>query len=96
MRDKTDEFVMRNILDEEEVLAETFFTRTGKKPRAAKPAPRPTHYKVCCISLYTEDIEKLDAMVAELKDRGYTKANKSALIRYALDTVDLDKMPRGY
>ena len=67
-------------------------------PRARRPSdkPKPTHYKVVSISLYTEDIEKLEAMVEELKRRGHTKANKSQLIRYALDTVDLDELPRGY
>jgi hypothetical protein len=49
-----------------------------------------------CISLYTEDIERLEALVAELKKRGHTKANKSAVIRYALDSVDIGKMPKGY
>jgi len=49
-----------------------------------------------CISLYTENIERLEALVADLKKRGHTKANKSALIRYALDSVDIAKMPKGY
>jgi hypothetical protein len=62
--------------------------------RAAGPArPRPTHYKVVCISLYTKDIEALESTVAELKRRGYTKANKSQLIRYALAQLDIDKLP---
>ena len=46
---------------------------------------KPTHYKVVCISLYTQDIENLEATVAELKRRGHTKANKSQLIRMALN-----------
>jgi hypothetical protein len=62
----------------------------GRKP-AAKP--KPTHYKVVCISMYTKDIEELEAKVAELKRRGHTKANKSQLIRIALRQVDLDKIP---
>jgi hypothetical protein len=55
--------------------------------------PRPTHYKVICISMYTRDLEELDAKVAELKRRGWTKANKSQLIRLALAMLDLDKLP---
>jgi hypothetical protein len=55
--------------------------------------PRPTHYKVICISMYTADIQGLDAKVAELKRRGWTKANKSQLIRIALAQLDLDKLP---
>lgn len=74
----------------------------------ARPAPRrrsrskkrsktaPTHYKVVSISLYNEDIEAIDRMVAELKDAGHTRANRSALIRYAIHNVDLSGMPRNF
>jgi hypothetical protein len=57
---------------------------------------KPTHYKVVCISLYNEDIENLEKMVAELKRRGHTKANKSQLIRAALAQVDLGKIPKAF
>jgi hypothetical protein len=56
---------------------------------------KPSHYKVICISMYTEDLKRLDGMVESLKSRGLTKANRSALIRYALGEVDLDKVPKG-
>ena len=59
--------------------------------RTAGPL-KPTHYKVICISMYTRDIEELEAKVAELKRRGWTKASKSQLIRIALSQVDLDKL----
>jgi hypothetical protein len=68
----------------------------------AEPAPvklgkeKPTHYKVVCISLYNQDIEHLEEMVAELKRRGHTKANKSQLIRAALAQVDLGKIPKAF
>ena len=62
-------------------------------PKRAKPKAKPTHYKVVCISLYTQDIENLEATVAELKRRGHTKANKSQLIRQALRQLDIDKLP---
>ena len=63
-------------------------------PRKRKPRkPKPTHYKVVCISLYTQDIEELEAKVAELKRRGFTKANKSQLIRFALRQLDIDTVP---
>lgn len=65
-----------------------------ERPRrmaAPKPA-KPTHYKALCISMYTKDIEALDAKVLELKRRGYTKANRSKLIRLALSQVDLEKI----
>ena len=41
------------------------------------------------------DLERLDGLVDELKARGLTKANRSALIRVALDQLDLDKVPKG-
>lgn len=63
------------------------------KAAAKAKKPKPTHYKVVCISLYTQDIENLEAKVAELKRRGHTKANKSQLIRMALRQLDLDTLP---
>jgi len=75
----------QRILEDEvdTVLSERFFR--GK----------PTHYKVICISMYTKDLERLDELVGQLKKRGLTKANRSALIRAALEQVDLDRVPRG-
>ena len=68
-------------------------------PKSATPerrkAEKPTHYKVICISLYTKDLGRLDEMVDALKAKGMTKANRSALIRYALSQVDLDQVPQG-
>lgn len=61
--------------------------------KRSKPKVKPTHYKVVCISLYTQDIENLEETVAELKRRGHTKANKSQLIRQALRQLDIDKLP---
>jgi hypothetical protein len=45
--------------------------------------------------MYTDDLKRLDNMVESLKTRGLTKANRSALIRYALSEVDLDRVPKG-
>jgi hypothetical protein len=64
-------------------------------PPSRPAVEKPTHYKVICISMYTKDLGRLDELVDELKARGVTKANRSALIRAALDQVDLDKVPRG-
>ncbi len=62
--------------------------------RKRRRAPTAQHYKIVCISLYLEDITKLDRKVAELKKRGHGRANRSSLIRAALDQVDLTKVPR--
>jgi hypothetical protein len=89
------------VLDADEVqgvLSGSFYApdpSDAGPPRKARSGPRPAHYKVICISLYTKDLERLDALVGELKAKGVTKANRSALIRAALDQVDLDKVPRG-
>jgi hypothetical protein len=84
--------------DADSILSEEYYGRRqrddahGAKRRGSTIA-RPTHYKVICISMYTRDIEELEAKVAELKRRGWTKANKSQLIRLALSQIDLDKLP---
>jgi hypothetical protein len=88
--------------DADAILSEEYY---GRRARGDDPAPaggprrrsangqlKPTHYKVICISMYTRDIEELEAKVAELKRRGWTKASKSQLIRLALSQIDLDKL----
>jgi hypothetical protein len=90
----------RSLLDRDEVegvLSGAFYA-PAEEPRSRPKGPpieRPLHYKVICISMYTDDLERLDEMVGALKARGLTKANRSALIRHALAQVDLDKVPRG-
>jgi hypothetical protein len=55
-------------------------------------------YKVVCISLYDEDIEALANRVGRLKAAGHRRANRSAVIRAALDAFDestyRDEVPR--
>jgi len=79
----------------EGVLSGSFYTKGPASTRGAQAAPKPTHYKVICISMYTDDLKKLDAMVDDLKARGLTKASRSALIRHALLGVDIEKVPKG-
>ena len=83
--------------DVEGVLAGAFYTERppASAARAKSVTPKPDHYKVICISLYNDDLAELDAKVEQLKSRGLTKANRSALIRFALEQVDLEKVPRG-
>ena len=92
-------------LEVQDVLSGAFYTpepvetevpkakTLSSKKRKAKAKPK--HYKVICVSMYNPDIANLDNMVKELKARGITKANRSALIRHALSLVDLDNVPRG-
>jgi hypothetical protein len=93
----------RSLLDREEVegvLSGAFYRpqpalRPAAAARAKALAGKPAHYKVICISMYTQDLAELDAMVDALKAKGITKANRSALIRHALSQVDLDAVPKG-
>ena len=81
----------------EGVLSGAFYSPAEQVPtsRTRVKAPAPAHYKVICISMYTEDLKRLDNMVDSLKARGLTKANRSALIRYALGAVNLETVPKG-
>ena len=79
----------------EGVLSGRFYTTREEERPATTETEKPTHYKVICISMYTKDLERLDDLVTQLKKRGLTKANRSALIRAALEQVDLDRVPRG-
>ena len=91
---KEDKLLRHDPLSESDaILRDEFYGGAPAAPRR-NAAPRPTHYKVICISMYTRDLEELEAKVAELKRRGWTKANKSQLIRLALAQIDLDKLPK--
>lgn len=60
-----------------------------KKRRRQKP----DHYSVVSVTLYRDDIERLDRMVEQLKQRGRHKMNRSMLVRWALSRVDVDDVP---
>jgi hypothetical protein len=85
-----------------DVLEATFYRAPAapKKTRAAKPTkvssrpPKPDHYDVICISMYTEDLASLDAKVEALKQRGHRRMTRSALIRYALERLAVEDVPR--
>ena len=80
----------------EGVLSGRFYSQRETTPTTPEAqSDKPTHYKVICISIYNDDLAHLDALVTQLKKRGMTKANRSALIRAALQQVDLDRVPRG-
>ena len=82
----------------ERVLRTTFYAKERPAPpKKARPKPKKAeHYEVICISMYTEDLARLDAKVAELKRTGHRKMSRSALIRFALDQVDVEELPRSY
>jgi hypothetical protein len=81
------------LADADAILSEDFYGRPRRRASGTvPPTEKPTHYKVICISMYTQDIEDLDLKVTELKRRGWTKANKSQLIRLALSQLNLDTL----
>jgi len=82
-------------LDSNEALPSGMYPGPKSVTPERRKAEKPTHYKVICISMYTKDLKRLDEMVDTLKAKGMTKANRSALIRYALSEVDLDEVPQG-
>ena len=89
---------IKGFFDDEERAVEEFFDPqvprkvTGRSVQ--EPVERPTHYKVISISLYTEDIARLNELVKDLKARGHSRASKSMLIREALRQLDLDSIPK--
>jgi hypothetical protein len=102
MSEQTDYPQTAQVLEGEPALSTGFYSsgQTTSEARAEvargeTKGDKPTHYKVICISMYTKDLKRLDDMVDSLKARGMTKANRSALIRYALAEVDLDSVPQG-
>jgi hypothetical protein len=90
---------VRDLLDADEVrevLSGTFYRESPSRKTRRGETPKPEHYEVICISLYKEDLERLDEKVKVLKARGHRKMSRSALIRYALDHADLERLPRAY
>ncbi len=98
---------MKDVFSKDEVdavLRDRFYRakpvgKTVKAPtkrRAKTKKKKPDHYEVICISMYKDDLARLDAAVARLKEKGHRKMSRSALIRYALDTMDEDGLPRSY
>jgi len=83
------------------ILAQAYYTPVARPGERAPTPPtppkaKPDHYKIVCISLYREDLEHVDGLVRALKARGHTKANRSSVIRFALHSVDVAKMPKSY
>jgi hypothetical protein len=87
-----------NPLEGEQLLLDVMFgTRSRRHAKAVVAAPeaeKALNYRVVSISLYNEDIDRLERLTEELKRRGHHRVNKSQVIRYALAQIDLDKIPR--
>ena len=88
--------ILQDPLEGEAVLLDAMFGEKTEQRRSKPAQPKPEHYKVVSISLYREDIQRLDGMVLELKKRGHYKANKSQLIRSALTLLNLDHVSKEH
>ena len=75
----------------EDVVVDEFYKTSLVKP---KPKKKPEHYKVISISLYNDDLACLDEMVKSLKQSGNRRANRSALIRFALQQLNVSAIPK--
>jgi hypothetical protein len=53
---------------------------------------KPTHYKVVCHSMYTQDLDELERKVGVLKQHGWSRANRSHLIRIALSRLSDEEL----
>jgi hypothetical protein len=107
MKKSTAEPIKNVFAEEDVVLRESFYRDesapvrplaalgTDTKRRARPKQQKPEHYEIICISLYTEDLARLDEKVSALKQRGHRRMTRSALIRYALDRIALDDVPRS-
>ena len=85
---------IRGFFKDEETAVEEFFSpKVKQRALDEKTTAKPDHYKVVSISLYLEDIERLGNIVAQLKARGHSRANKSMVIREALRQMELNKFP---
>ena len=88
-----------------EAIMRKHFYRKSEEAAAPEPQLTPTddaeeeedaRFRRVNISLFPEDIELLNEMVRILRKRGYRRVSKSQIIRYALKTTDLEKMPQSY
>jgi len=90
MKEDIEQALVSDVASEMPTVRRRTSPRRAVNVKSKQKAAKPEHYKVICISIYTNDLEQLDAKVAELKRRGFTKLNKSRLIRIALQQLTLD------
>jgi hypothetical protein len=86
-----------NPLAESDPLAQTLYVSPTKVPIKGKAARKPPkegqNWRLVTFSFYEEDVQLLDQLLTEAKDRGLRKVNRSQLMRFALRQIDLDKFP---
>ena len=92
--------VLGGLSSPEDIMRKHFYRKSeGEAERGAEGSPEEEdagRFQRVNISLFPEDIELLNNMVRDLRKRGYRRVSKSQIIRYALKTVDIEKMPQSY
>lgn len=59
------------------------------------PASRARPFRVISISIYCDELQRLDAMVATAKRNGRASANRSSMIRSAIRSIAGEQAPAG-
>jgi hypothetical protein len=94
--------VLGEIQSPEAIMRKHFYRKSeevvepGESEQQHEDEEEDARFRRVNISLFPEDIELLNEMVRTLRKRGYRRVSKSQIIRYALKTVDLEKMPQTY
>jgi hypothetical protein len=96
--------VLGDVSSPEAIMRKHFYRRSEEAAAPEPPLPpaddvgeeEDARFRRVNISLFPEDIELLNEMVRTLRKRGYRRVSKSQIIRYALKTADLEKMPQSY
>lgn len=53
------------------------------------------HCRIVTVTMHQDVLARIDAMVAELKARGETKASRSGVLRAAFERFAIDDYPRS-
>lgn len=64
----------------------------SEPPKVRSMPDKPIHYKIVCHSMYTQDLNDLARKIGLLKQHGWSRANRSHLIRIALARLSDDDL----
>ena len=68
----------------EGVLSGSFYapaTMTARRPKRLSADSRPKHYKVICISMYNDDLRRLDEQVREQQEQVAVRQYRRGVLR---------------
>jgi hypothetical protein len=96
--------VLGEISSPEAIMRKHFYRKSEEAAAPEPPLPlagdaeggEDAGFRRVNISLFPEDIALLNEMVRTLRKRGYRRVSRSQIIRYALKTANIEKMPQSY